>query len=62
MQRSTSDGDGTLKSFVTIHPLDPEDASAIIPITTAERFAKRRALERRRTYTIRRFDGARVAA
>jgi acetyl esterase/lipase len=40
MQRSTKDGDGTLKSFVTIHPLDPEDASAIVPITTAERFAK----------------------
>jgi epsilon-lactone hydrolase len=38
MQRSTSDG--TLKAFIAIHPLDPEDASAIIPIRTAARFAK----------------------
>ena len=38
MQRSTSDG--TLKAFIAIHPLDPEDASAIIPIRTAARLAK----------------------
>lgn len=38
MQRSTSDS--TLKAFIAIHPLDPEDASAIIPIGTAARFAK----------------------
>lgn len=38
MQRSTSDN--TLKAFIAIHPLDPEDASAIIPIRTAARFAK----------------------
>ena len=38
MQRSTSDG--TSKAFIAIHPLDPEDASAIIPIRTAARFAK----------------------
>ena len=38
MQRSTSDG--TLKAFIAIHPLDPEDASAIIPIRTAVRLAK----------------------
>ncbi len=31
MQRSTSDG--TLKAFIAIHPLDPEDASAIIPMS-----------------------------
>ena len=38
MQRSTHDG--TSKAFIAIHPLDPEDASAIIPIRTAARFAK----------------------
>src|SRR5689334_20974730 len=38
MQRSTSDG--MLKDFEAIHALDPEDASAIIPIRTAARFAK----------------------
>src|SRR5258708_24965086 len=38
MQSSTSDG--TLKAFIAIHPLDPEDASAIIPIRTAARLAK----------------------
>lgn len=38
MQRSTSDG--TSKAFIAIHPLDPEDASAIMPIRTAARFAK----------------------
>jgi epsilon-lactone hydrolase len=38
MQRSTSDD--TSRTFITIHPLDPEDASAIIPIRTAARFAK----------------------
>ncbi len=38
MQRSTSDG--APKSFITIHPLDPEDASAMIPIRTAARYAK----------------------
>jgi epsilon-lactone hydrolase len=38
MQRSTHDG--TSKAFIAIHPLDPEDASAIIPIRTAVRLAK----------------------
>src|SRR5690348_3552090 len=38
MQSSTSDG--ALNSFLTIHQLDPEDASAIMPIRTAARFAK----------------------
>jgi acetyl esterase/lipase len=38
MQRSTSDD--TLKALIAIHPLDPEDASAILPIRTAARFAK----------------------
>jgi len=38
MQRSTRDG--TSKAFIAIHPLDPEDASAIIPIRTAARLAK----------------------
>src|SRR5260221_10971390 len=38
MQRSTSDG--TLKAFIAIHPLDPEDASPIIPIRTEARHAK----------------------
>lgn len=38
MQRSTSDD--TSRTFITIHPLDPEDASATIPIRTAARFAK----------------------
>ena len=38
MQRSTHDG--TSKAFIAIHPLDPEDASAIIPIRTAARLAK----------------------
>src|SRR5258706_9083830 len=38
MQRSTHDG--TSKVFIAIHPLDPEDASAIIPIRTAAPLAK----------------------
>jgi len=38
MQRSRSHG--APKSFITIHPLDPEDASAMIPIRTAARYAK----------------------
>ena len=38
MQRSTSDG--TSKAFVSVHPLDSEDAATISSITTAARAAK----------------------
>ena len=38
MQRSTSDG--TSKAFVSIHPLDPEDAATISSMRTAARAAK----------------------
>jgi epsilon-lactone hydrolase len=38
MQRST--GDGTLKAFVAVHPLHPEDASTVVFIRTAARAAK----------------------
>ena len=38
MERSTSSG--TSKAFVSIHPLDPEDASTIVSMSTAARAAK----------------------
>ena len=38
VQRSTSDD--ALKAFVSVHPLDPEDAPTIISIRTAARGAK----------------------
>ena len=38
MQRSTSDG--TLNAFVSIHPLDPEDAPTVVSIRNAVRAAK----------------------
>jgi acetyl esterase/lipase len=38
MERSTSTG--ASKAFVSIHPIDPEDASTIVSMTTAARAAK----------------------
>jgi acetyl esterase/lipase len=47
---------------VVVHALDPEDASAIIPMRTAGVHTKRRALEDRVTKIFRHVDGRRFAA
>jgi hypothetical protein len=52
----------SLGDVVVIHPLDPEDGRAIIPIRTAGHTQKGVRWEDRRTKAVRRFDGWRFAA